>query len=444
MAYRDSPFQELKVPLTWMAGVATVLALAASIMLFVSDRKDQAKTSAQALGHAQVRAGFDSVLAPVSGVLAAPVRWISDGAGSVGDYFFAVSENRRLKKRIADLERMQVETVALKSLNHRYEELLKLRTDPPIPMVTGRVVTDTRGPFANARLIDVGSRSGVKVGNPAMTEQGVVGRVVGVSANASRLLMLTDPESRTPVLIDRTNARAVLTGDGGSNPRLDYLRGKDVVKNGDLVVTSGDGGLYPRGLPVGVAQQDIRGVWRIRLYSDRAAVDFVRVLVYDDFSQMVDKAQLAAPALPPLSAAEAAKVKAAASAPPPTPMVAAPKLPAQPTPAAGQPPVALAPPPGAVPPHPVAPAPTAGTPRRPPAVKPAPATTAPVVRPPPRPATSSAAGVAAPPKTAVVKKLAPTKAVKLPPGVYRRVHVPTGADGRLPQYDPRYPGGRGA
>ncbi len=319
MAYRDSPFQELKVPLTWTAAVALVLALTVAISIFVYDRKDQAKVNADALGHPRTRAGFDMVLAPVTGVLAAPMRWISDGAGSLGDYFFAVSENHRLKKQVAELQQIRIDDIGLRNLNHRYEELLKLRTEPPIPMVTGRVVSDTHGPFSDARLIDVGSGAGVKIGNPAMNELGVVGRVVGVSPNASRLLLLTDPESRTPVLIDRSNARAVLTGDGGPNPRLEFLRGKDPVKNGDRVLTSGDGGLYPRGLPIGVAQQDLRGIWRIRLYSDNGAIDFVRVLVYDDFSQMVDEAKLAESTMPPLSAEDAAKVKAAETAPPPPP-----------------------------------------------------------------------------------------------------------------------------
>ena len=420
MAYRDSPFQELKVPLTWTAGVAAVLALSLAVFVFVSDRKDQARVNAEALGHAKVRAGFDGVLAPVSGVLAAPVRWINDGAASVGDYFFAVSENRKLKKKVAELQQVAVADVALKSLNRRYEELLKLRTDPPIPMVTGRVVSDTRGPFSNARLIDVGSDAGVKIGNPAMSEQGVVGRVVGVSPNASRLLLLTDPESRTPVLIDRSNARAVLTGDGGPNPRLEYLRGRDVVHNGDRVLTSGDGGLYPRGLPVGVAEQDIRGVWRIRLYSDSGAIDFVRVLVFDDFSQMVDQARLAEPAMPPLSAADEAKVKAAETPPPAAPPVVQPTGVPIPPGAPASAPIA---PPRAPPLQPAQPRSAPPQPVAQPATRPAPAAS----RPP------AAGALAKPP----VKK--PAKP-KLKPGEYRRVHTPN--DG-LPQYDPNRPDGRG-
>ena len=406
MAYRDSPFQELKVPLTWTAGVAAVLALALAVFVFVSDRKDQAKVRAEALGHAQVRAGFDSALAPVAGVFAAPVRWINDGAASIGGYFFAVSENRRLKKELADLQQVRIDDIGLRNLNHRYEELLKLRTEPPIPMVTGRVVSDTRGPFSNARLIDVGADAGVKIGNPAMNEQGVVGRVVGVSPNASRLLLLTDPESRTPVLIDRSNARAVLTGDGGPNPRLEFLRGKDVLKSGDRVLTSGDGGLYPRGLPVGVAEQDVRGVWRIRLYSDHGDIDFVRVLVFDDFSQMVDQAKLAETALPPLAPADAAKLRAAETAPPPPPPGAA----AQP--AVAQP--AAAKPAAAAPPKPQAP------------------TQAPQAQ-------TRAASTATAPKGVPVHPPVKKKPATLRPGEYHRVHTPNDS---FPPVDPRHPDGR--
>ncbi|MCG8399360.1 hypothetical protein LWS67_23005, partial [Bacillus atrophaeus] len=90
--------------------------------------------------------------------------------------------------------------------------------------------------------------------------------------------LLTDVESRTPVMVDRTNARAILTGDGGAEPSLNNLRGREPVREGDIILSSGDGGLYPRGLPVGVATKDLRGVWRVRLYSDRAPIDYVRIL----------------------------------------------------------------------------------------------------------------------------------------------------------------------
>ena len=320
MAFREGPFQDLKVPLSWMGAAAAIVAMVLALALLLIDRPTP--TNADAYG--APRTQFDRAIEPISAVLAAPVRWVREGTGFVGGYFFAVSENRRLRQRVAELQRWRDAAIALKNINTRYEALLSLRTEPPIPMVSARVVADVRGPFSNARLADAGEERGIKVGNPVLSERGVVGRIVGVTRGASRVLLLTDVDSRTPVLIDRTNARAMLTGDGGMTPRLDYVRGQDSVRDGDLILTSGDGGVFPRGLPVGVARKDRRGGWRAQLFADQSAIDYVRILVFDDFSQMVDQAALARAPVPPLSPAERAAVEAAAASGP-TPLLALPQ-----------------------------------------------------------------------------------------------------------------------
>jgi rod shape-determining protein MreC len=372
VAFRDSPFQALKTPLTWAAAAVAVVVGVVAVGLVLTDHRTAANNGA----YGAARGEFDEVMEPVVNVISAPARWFS-GLGDVsGGYFFAVSQNRELKKQVAEMQRWRDAAIALKNLNLRYESLLKLRTEPPIPMVSARVVSDSRGPFSQARLADAGSSDGVKIGNPAMSEDGVVGRVVGVTKDASRILLLTDVESRTPVLIDRTNARAILTGDGGPNPKLEFVHGLNSVKDGDMVLTSGDGGLYPRGLPVGVAAKDYRGVWRVRLYSDRASIDFVRILVFDDFSQMVSQAELAQSAMPALTPEEQAQLEAArtAAAKPPPPSSASPSpassLPAAPT----TPPAPKPAPPAAQPPVEASPAPAVAKPpppkAKPPAKKP--------------------------------------------------------------------------
>ena len=310
MAFRDSPFQAIKTPLTWAAAAVAVVVAVVSVALLFTDHR----TATRAGAYGAARGEFDEVMEPVTNVVSAPVRWLSGVGGSTGAYFFAVRQNQDLKRQVQELEHWRDAAIALKNLNLRYESLLKLRTEPPIPMVAARVVSDARGPYSDARLADAGSGSGVKIGNPAMSEDGVIGRIIGVTKTASRILLLTDVASRTPVLIDRSNARAILTGDGGPNPRLDFVRGFNSVKDGDVVLTSGDGGLYPRGLPVGVAARDYRGIWRVRLYSDRAAIDFVRILIFDDFSQAVSQAELADSVLPPLSKDEQAQMEAARAA----------------------------------------------------------------------------------------------------------------------------------
>jgi len=134
-------------------------------------------------------------------------------------------------------------------------------------------------------------------GNPVLSERGVIGRIVGVSDHVSRILMLTDIESRTPVLIVRTNGRAILTGDGGPSPKLDYPRGA-AMRVGDRVLTSGDGGVFPSGLPVGTVVKDYQGDWRVALDSDSSPIDDVQILLFKDFSQLVNEAALAPRTLP--------------------------------------------------------------------------------------------------------------------------------------------------
>ena len=347
MSFRDSRFGEVKVPLAWTAAVALIVAGIVAVALIMSDRRETFE--AEAYGPA--RKAADGVFAPVGEVISAPIRWIGSGVNGVRGYFFAVSENRRLKRELAEARQWKNVAVAVQDVNDRYRDLLKLRTDPPIPMVSARIVMDSRGPFANTRLANAGKEAGVKVGNPVMSEEGLVGRIIGVTTGASRVLLLTDVASRTPVMVDRTNARAILTGDGSGHPQLAYLRGRDPVKVGDRVLTSGDGGVFPRGLPVGTAVRGLDGIWRVALDSDRDAIDFVRILQFVDFSQLVNEAELAAsdqppppvapptvtptgPAIPSRPAGAAPPAKTAAT---PAPKTAAPTPKAAPVPAAKTP-----------------------------------------------------------------------------------------------------------
>ena len=291
MAFRDGPFENIKVPLVWTAAVSVVLAAIGCVLLLITDAR------AQTSPYQPVRSGVESVAGPVGGVFAAPVRWFGHASDYVGDYFFAVSENRRLKRELAELQPWRDQAIALQNVNNRYEAMLGIRPEPRVALQTARSISDSRGPFKHARLLDVGSAQTVKVGNPVINEHGLVGRIVGTSRGVSRMLLLTDVGSRTPVLVDRTDARALLTGDGSPNPRLEFVRGVGSVQVGDRILSSGDGGGFPRGVPIGVAAKGIDGSWRVKLFSDRGAIDFVRVMLFEDFGQLIGADDLNSPPL---------------------------------------------------------------------------------------------------------------------------------------------------
>jgi rod shape-determining protein MreC len=379
VSFRDGPFNDIKVPLTWTAAVAVIVAIVVGAALLVSDRRESLQSQAYGVS----RQVFDAADKPVAGVAAAPAHWGGQVSDYIRGYFFAMSENRKLRQQVAELQGWRDTAIALQDANARYKAILGLKTDPPIPMVTGRVVLDSRGPFAATRLANVGVEKGVKVGNPVMSDRGLVGRVVGVTRGASRVLLLTDVASRTPVLVDTTDARAILLGDGGSHPRLSFLRGQNPVKRGDRILTSGDGGVFPRGLPVGVAVKGLDGQWRVQLDSDLTAIDFVRILRFKDFTDLVDEKQLDTTEMPPLVEGAAAPARTVSAAPKPAASKPVAQTPPASRPSAPPPAASAAPKPRAA--NPV----TRPSPPRAVATPPTPTPTPPASSRPPRPDVSN-------------------------------------------------------
>jgi rod shape-determining protein MreC len=294
LSLRDGPFGDIRVPLTWSAAAALVIATIIAAALLMSHQRDPMKAGAFDAAHHAV----DAVAAPVGGALSAPVRWTHGALAYVRGYFFAVSDNRQLRTELRDdattrdkLAQAELEVARLKAV-------LGIKTDPPLPQVAAETISDSRGPFANTRLTNAGRDKGVTEGNPVLSEHGLVGRIVGVSDHVSRVLLLTDAESRVPVILVRTNGRAVLTGDGGGAPLIDYLRTAVPLKEGDRVLTSGDGGVFPRGLPVGTVVKGFDGGWRVALDSDAAPIDYVQILLFTDFSQLAGEQALSPKELP--------------------------------------------------------------------------------------------------------------------------------------------------
>jgi len=291
VSLRDGPLGEIKPPLIWLAAAALVVAMSVALAVFVTD-------STRHGAFAGVRRAALAVTAPVGNVLSTPVRIGGQGVDLVRAYFLAGSQNRQLRADLATALTWRDETLTLRAENARLRALLGLRTQPPLPMVSADTVLDARGPFSNSRLADAGVDQGVAEGNPVLSDHGLVGRIAGVAAQVSRIMLLTDVESRTPVMIPRTNGRAILTGDGGPSPSLAYLRTHDALRAGDRVVTSGDGGVVPRGLAVGTVAKGLDGAWRVSLDSDAMPIAFVRILLFKDFSQLAGAPELTPGTLP--------------------------------------------------------------------------------------------------------------------------------------------------
>jgi rod shape-determining protein MreC len=144
-------------------------------------------------------------------------------------------------------------------------------------------------------LLNVGARDGIRDGWATMDGIGLVGRISGVGERTSRVILLTDSNSRIPVTVQPSGQKALLAGDNSSLPPLEFLDDADLVRPGDRVVTSGDGGMLPAGLLVGQVAMGTDRRLRVVLSADYERLEFLRVLRSHDLQPITDAGALIAP-----------------------------------------------------------------------------------------------------------------------------------------------------
>lgn len=267
------PFREFshRVSLIFMLTLAAALLLLGRAETYVFDRARQVVTD---------------LAAPLLEVASRPVAATRRLIERTDEYAYVFDENERLRAENARLLAWKEEALKLQAKVARYEALLNVQVDPSIDYVSGRVVSDSGGPFIDTVLVNVGREQGVRSGLAVIDSDGLVGRVVATGPQASRVLLLTDLNSRVPVVVEPAQYKAILAGDNTEWPTLEYLATQSAVSAGDRVVTSGDGGLIPAGIPVGLVIQTSDGDLRVQTFSDRGRLDFVRVLQYEFPSQV--------------------------------------------------------------------------------------------------------------------------------------------------------------
>ncbi len=160
-------------------------------------------------------------------------------------------ENEKLRERILDLESDRNQLLEAQATNRRLRELLEFRSQLPSGSVTAAVIGNSASTWFRSLTLDMGSAAGVHKGMTAVTPLGVVGQVIAVTSKSSRVLLLTDPNSGVDVIGQRSRARGIVSGSLDSEPTMKYVKRNEDIQEGDQLITSGLGGVYPKGLLVG-------------------------------------------------------------------------------------------------------------------------------------------------------------------------------------------------
>ena len=222
-----------------------------------------------------------SILEAVTfGVFAEIQRGASSVVGGVrtswGDYLAlrtVRSENERLQRDVARLEIALQQERALAQQSRTLERLLELRSGAKLATVAARVIAGSASPDFRTLTIDKGTADGLRPDMAVIAPAGVVGRIITRSARAAKVQLLIDRNAAAGALVERSRAQGVMEGTGG-DLRLNYVSGTADVNVGDVVVTSGIDGIYPKGFVVGQIESVEKGSGTFGAIVIRPAVDF--------------------------------------------------------------------------------------------------------------------------------------------------------------------------
>lgn len=235
---------------------------------------------ADALLAERARMALADILTPVWAALREPVGAARDAVAEARQLLEIRAENTRLREENERLRRWQSAALALESEVDLLRRQLAFVPEAAPAYTTVRVVADGGGTYARAVLLAAGPHHAVRKGQVALDERGLVGRVTEVGTRSARVLLATDMNSRIPVILEGSRARAIMVGTNGAKPRLQHWPEGVLPEEGERVVTSAEANAFPAGLPVGVVRWSPTGAPEVEMFARLDRLDVLRLFDY--------------------------------------------------------------------------------------------------------------------------------------------------------------------
>ena len=228
----------------------------------------------------RARTTLSDGLAPIYAVLAAPMTGARDAAQTIAQWTALHHENVRLNEENERLRRWYDVAMALDAENAELKSNLHWLPDPTLSFVTARVVADAGGVYARSVLVSVGPNHAVRKHQVALDANGIAGRVTEVGERSARILLITDINSRVPVMLEHSRGRAILAGANTAWPRLLFLPEGVKPEEGERVLTTAEANAFPAGLPVGTVHWNANGTPEVQPAADLERLGILRIFDY--------------------------------------------------------------------------------------------------------------------------------------------------------------------
>ena len=211
----------------------------------------------------------------VSLVASSPSRFLPSVTEGVTNLFKIKSENARLKEELEIYKKKELNLEYLSNQNKNLKKILDSEESylGKENIILSKVLIDKNSPYLKSIIINKGSSAGILKGMPVLDKEYLIGRIVEINYLSSRVLLLNDLNSRVPVTFGEEGIQAILKGNGGSRPSLEYLPEEYVVESGIDVFTSGKDGIFPSGSPIGTTDEN----GEVKLFSESSQLSFVKV-----------------------------------------------------------------------------------------------------------------------------------------------------------------------
>lgn len=228
------------------------------------------------------------VLSPVIDVFVVPAKAVA----GVYDYFKELKQIRADNKKLRDENRYLMGILdrakALEIENNLLANMLNYTPPPEAKYVTARVIAEEGDAFSHSLIAYTGHINKVKKGQVALSDKGVVGRIDKVGEMYSKIILITDINSKIPVMVERTRVRGILSGDNTPYPKMIFIPLEAELSVGDRIVTSGVAGVFPAGLPIGRISSIEKNNVKVTTFSNLDRLEYIKLVDYNLDDVLID------------------------------------------------------------------------------------------------------------------------------------------------------------
>ena len=226
----------------------------------------------------KVRSFIKDVIYRSAVVASYPTKIFSGSYNLLYDHFNLYKDYKDLKKENEELKNKRSKSDFLELENIQLRQLINEQVESESNLVSARVILDEQSPYLNSFVINIGANKNIKNGMAVLDGKNFIGRIVDVNYFSSRILLVTDLNSKIPVVSEPSGNHAILSGRGNNMPTLEYLSESHEINSGDKIYTSGKEGIFSPGITIGeVKINKEKDKFEVKLYSELNEITFVNV-----------------------------------------------------------------------------------------------------------------------------------------------------------------------